>query len=738
MSRPWYTYLLLTLGVFSLLAALFRPTVGATSTAPGGVAQGAERRLLVGPISPLARAGVRSGDRFVHAETVYVDEGPGPHAAAPRPLRWLRDIPRPGEITVRRGEKTLQFTVAPISPAWPLRLFWLLVALLNLGMVTLALALFWQRPREGPATLLGLVLLSAPVFAFPGEPRVFALLFAAHFFTIFPTSTAAPTSPPRSRWRRIRWDLVFGLYLPVLLFGLIGLGLFEDGKVTDAVGVFDLMALILAAYSLLKILARGRRAASEQRPLFHTLALAAASIMAAVVVGVSERLWFVSDQLVPANLIPAILFSIAVTRLVFRLRVLEVRLIARRTLQYLLARWTLGTLFLIPSFLLVWQSGQQSVSQTPAQGGAVLGYLLWMLVAALLLGKRNSVLRNLDRRFFRDVEAARESLLRLARGLGGSTDEGAVLATLERGAWQALRPLRAATGPPDAPPPFAADLSVPIRRGEKLLGWLHLAPKENAEPYSAEERALLEAAASQAAMEIENLRLSAALLSRQRTELTARSAGVLSGAEEERRRLAADLHDQVLPELRQIAGEAARLKGLANGMAPDLERLEGEVRAAMDSVREVMEALRPSALDMLGLGDALESYLRKAAARRTPPLAVSVRRSGLEPELTPEQSLALYRIVQEGINNVLKHSGASRAGLEIANQDGVLSLALWDDGRGMPPESGLNGGHGLGNIRYRADLIGARVAWDHPEEGGTRLVVALNLSDTPSPRAGTV
>lgn len=728
MPRPWYTYFLLILGGFALLAALFRPTVGATSTAPGAVAQGPERRLLVGPISPLARAGVRTGDHFLGAESVYVDEGVGQKpSAAPRPLRWLRDIPRPGQITVRRGEETLHLGVAPVSPAWPLRLFWLLVALLNLGMVTLALALFWQRPREGPATLLGLVLLAAPVFGFPGEPRLFALLFAAHFFTIFPPRAVDPgnLAAPRRRWRRVRWDLVFGLYLPVLLFRLVGQGLWDDGKVTDAAGLFDAIALALASYSLLKTLARGRRARPEERPLFRTLALAAAAIMAAVAVGVFRLFWFISDQLVPANLVPAVLFSIAVTRLVFRLRVLEVRLIARRTLQYLLARWTLGTLFLIPGFLLVWQFGQLSVSKAPVPGGEVLGYILWMMVAALLLNKRGSVLQKLDRRFFRDVEAAREALLRLARELGGSVDEGGVLATLERGARQALRPLRAATGLPDAPPPFPADLSIPIRRGERLLAWLHLGPKENAEPYSSEERVLLEAAAVQAAMEMENLRLSAALLSRQRAELTARSAGVLSGAEEERRRLAADLHDQVLPELRQIAGEAARLREGADGLAPDLERLEGEVRAAMDSVREVMEALRPSALDMLGLGDALESYLRKAAARRTPPLAVSVRRSGPEPELTPEQSLALYRIMQEGINNVLKHSGAVRAGLEITSSEGVLSLVLWDDGRGMSPESDLNGGHGLGNIRYRADLIGARVAWNCPQEGGTRLGVVL-------------
>src|SRR5690242_16185331 len=99
MPRPWYTYLLLVLGGFALLAALFRPTIGATSSAPGAVAQGPERRLLVGQLGPLAHAGIRTGDRFVSGETIYIDEPEGrAQEAAPRPLRWVRDIPRPGQV----------------------------------------------------------------------------------------------------------------------------------------------------------------------------------------------------------------------------------------------------------------------------------------------------------------------------------------------------------------------------------------------------------------------------------------------------------------------------------------------------------------------------------------------------------------------------------------------------------------------------------------------------------------
>jgi signal transduction histidine kinase len=149
----------------------------------------------------------------------------------------------------------------------------------------------------------------------------------------------------------------------------------------------------------------------------------------------------------------------------------------------------------------------------------------------------------------------------------------------------------------------------------------------------------------------------------------------------------------------------------------------------MDSVRDVMEALRPSALDMLGLGDALESYFRQGARRCTPPLSVTVRRLGEDPPLTAEQSLGLYRICQEAINNVLKHSGAERAGLELARQEDVLTIRVWDEGKGLPQPVSAGSGHGLRNMRYRADLIGAQVTWQTGEPTGTRVEISLGLTD---------
>jgi len=710
MARPWYTYVLLFIGILALLVAAGRPMVGSTSTAPGADV-GADRRLVVRPGSPLEGAGAKTGDRFEGAETVEVsrtsDDQPGS-------LRWKRGIPRSGSVQLFRGGKHVSVQVKPAPLRGPFQLAWAALGLLNVCLVSLGLALIWQRPRDSRALLLAMVLLLTPAFSFPREGPLLALVFAAHFFAIF------PEPPPKLR----RWG-VLKIYLPFLLLGFVGVAWQGDGQTRQAAALFDLLALGYALYGVSRAVSRWRGAAEPERPLHGTLVVAAGAMLAAVITGISQRFWVISDQFVPANLLPAAIFGGAVAHLVFRLRALEVRVTARRTLQYLLARWTLGTLFLIPWFLLVWRFGQLSVTNDGPQSGEVVPYLLWIFLTAVLLRRREQVLRNLDRRFFRDIDAARQALIRLAQEIGRNTDPDAVIAALEKGAREALHPAYARVAAVTELPAASAALVIPIGRGEERFGTLQIGPKESGLEYATEERQLLEAAAAQAAMALENARLSAALLERQRNELAERTAGVLAGAEDERRRLAADLHDEVLPELRQIAGDVERLKSEANGQRPELERLEGEVRQTMDSVREVMEALRPSALDMLGLSAALESYIRKGAARCTPPIAVSVRRSGEEPTLSADQSLALYRICQEAINNVLKHSGAAHAGLEVRSDDDGLTLTIWDDGRGLDSAEPQGRGHGLLNMHYRADLVGASVEWSRREGGGTRVEVTL-------------
>jgi len=707
--RPWYSWLLVGLGALTFVGVLFRPLgslgfagPGARAPLSGGVV------TWVQPDGPLADAGLRVGDRIRSLEGVRVD-GPAGELAWTATPGWA-------DVLVERDGQPLRLEARPAPTDGALAIAWLLLKVLNLGLVALALALFWQHPRDGRAVLLGLLLLSAPVLVLPPSNRLWALCLAAHFFRVFPTAG-----------RGARWTRCLGLYGVLAVVAVLSAGLTDDGRGREALNLYHLAALGYALYGLSRVLLRWRGAPAAERPVVRTLTVAAGAILAAVLAGLFERPGAPSPV---STLAPAALFSGAVGHLVFRLRALEVRVIARRTLQYVLARWTLGTLFLIPGFILVFHLGELAGRQEEIRPNGVVGYLVWMLGVALLLAKRGEVLQRLDRRFFRDLADIRQALVSLARELGAETDGDAVPARLTAGAREALRPTFARFALGDGGTDADTALMVPLRRGEHSYGCLLLGPKEDGSPYSAEERGLLEAAAAQAATALENARLRSELLARQREELGARTAGMLAGQEEERRRLAADLHDQVLPDLRRIAGDFEHLRPRANGLEPDLARLEGEVRGAMDSVREVMEALRPSALDVLGLSDALEAYLRRSAERCTPPLVVTVRRVGPEPVLAPQVSLELYRICQEAINNVVRHAAGTRAGLEVRSEAGGLTLAVWDAGPGCNP-TGRPGGHGLGNIRQRAELIGAAVEWRSRPEGGTWFEVHLPVASAP-------
>jgi len=130
----------------------------------------------------------------------------------------------------------------------------------------------------------------------------------------------------------------------------------------------------------------------------------------------------------------------------------------------------------------------------------------------------------------------------------------------------------------------------------------------------------------------------------------------------------------------------------------------------------------------LGLADAVESHLRRTAAGADPPIAATLRRVGPEPALPPSESLALYRICQEAINNAVRHAGARKIAVELRATAEELTILVVDDGVGLDPDRPCGSGHGLSNIRYRADLVGAEVGWKAGETGGTAFRVRLPLA----------
>lgn len=197
-------------------------------------------------------------------------------------------------------------------------------------------------------------------------------------------------------------------------------------------------------------------------------------------------------------------------------------------------------------------------------------------------------------------------------------------------------------------------------------------------------------------------------------------------AEQERQRIAEDLHDETLPALSQVARLADKLSTeLVDNPIPK------EMRESLDfsvaEMRRVINDLHPSVLETMGFKPALENLL-SILARETN-IKTSFLENGefSEIELDKFKRLQLYRIAQEALNNVRKHSQAKQAQLKITKGANMLLLSIIDDGKGMQEKEEVGESHGIMNIKQRAQLIGARVSWGKPEQFVTGTEVKIEL-----------
>ncbi|HWW75006.1 MAG TPA: two-component regulator propeller domain-containing protein [Pyrinomonadaceae bacterium] len=214
-----------------------------------------------------------------------------------------------------------------------------------------------------------------------------------------------------------------------------------------------------------------------------------------------------------------------------------------------------------------------------------------------------------------------------------------------------------------------------------------------------------------------------------------------SEAESERRRIARDLHDQTLADLRRLLlltdemqqpGAAPLAKNITGGAlqtaALDPAALRAEIEAISQEVRRICEDLSPSVLENVGFAAALEFALASALAqmpagrRFTYDFACDEDR---EARLAPAVQMQVYRIVQEAVSNVCRHAEAAHVSLGAhADEAGLFTLTLEDDGRGFDAGNrrALRG-RGLAGIRARASLIEAEVEWRRRDGGGTAFVL---------------
>ncbi|HEX3734866.1 MAG TPA: sensor histidine kinase [Solirubrobacterales bacterium] len=218
--------------------------------------------------------------------------------------------------------------------------------------------------------------------------------------------------------------------------------------------------------------------------------------------------------------------------------------------------------------------------------------------------------------------------------------------------------------------------------------------------------------------EVERIEL-AFLRMMRRLEAERRRAGsaALQAQEEERARLARDLHDEVNQSL---TGLLLRLEAAREAAPPQLEAELAETKAlanrAMRELLSLARQLRPTALDDLGLTAAIAGQVEQLAHGE---IAAGFAAEGDFSDLGDDAQLVVYRVAQEGLSNAARHSGAAHIEVRLRRHgDGGVELAVADDGRGFAFDES-EGGLGIAGMRERALLIGGELTIESRPDRGT-------------------
>jgi two-component system sensor histidine kinase UhpB len=197
----------------------------------------------------------------------------------------------------------------------------------------------------------------------------------------------------------------------------------------------------------------------------------------------------------------------------------------------------------------------------------------------------------------------------------------------------------------------------------------------------------------------------------------------LKAQEEERRRVAQELHDEVGQALTAVMLQIGRLaKKAPEELTHELQETLDTTRASLDDVRRIAKQLRPEALDDLGLVPALNA-LATTFAERTG-LRIGRRLPANPPALGKEDELVLFRVAQEGLTNAARHAGTSRVDLSLEETSAGIVLRVRDYGVGF---DGGSAGGGIRGMRERALLIGADLSIRSAQGGGTEVTLSLPL-----------
>ena len=211
-------------------------------------------------------------------------------------------------------------------------------------------------------------------------------------------------------------------------------------------------------------------------------------------------------------------------------------------------------------------------------------------------------------------------------------------------------------------------------------------------------------------------------------EMTARA---LHAAEEERKRIALELHDETAQSLAALLVRLRLARSTQDGAARDalLEEVRTQIAAALEGVRRFAHGLRPPALDLLGLAQAVEAHARDLA--RITGIRIETDAEPLAGRLKADVELALYRLLQEALSNAVRHASPSLIRVTISADRLMVHAAVEDDGTGFEVEDAMRAGLGLGlfGMQERAAYVGGRVTVTSAPGAGTRVEIKIPVAE---------
>lgn len=431
---------------------------------------------------------------------------------------------------------------------------------------------------------------------------------------------------------------------------------------------------------------------------------------------VQDTLWYISQTV----------FATCVGLAVFRHRLWDIDAILNRTLVY----GTLTVLIIALYVLIVGSVGAVLHSQTTA----VNGLIATGIIAVLFQPLRERLQRGVNRLLYGDRDDPAAVFTQLAHQLQTTDTRAAILPNLAHTIAKTLKipyvAIQLPTANPETQPAATWGEShdpaqhIPLIYRNETVGDLLVVQRSPHEQFNQHEQMLLSAIAALTATTVRAVQVWDELQqSRQR---------IVTTREEERRRLRRDLHDGLGPALASLPLKVDAAIDLLDHDRSTSVRLLGEVKRQaqqlVGDVRQVVNDLRPPALDELGLVEAIRGAVHHLHSQPSSPQIL------LEAETVPRQlpaaiETASYRIVMEAVTNVVKHARARHCQIELQWDDSPpqLQITVEDDGAGLPEQTRAN--VGLRAMRERAEELGGTFQITARSNGGTRVSVLLPLPE---------